>query len=64
MAYVRVKDQETKHEFDVLETDWRIGAGLLEPVKSDRYPVAAVPRPTKHYLKPAARRAATETKEA
>lgn len=64
MAYVRVKDLETKHEFDVLDTDWRIAAGLLDPVKGDRYPVAAVSRPTKHYIKPAAKKAPAETKEA
>lgn len=32
MAFIRVKDKDTGHEFDVPETDWRIEAGLFTPV--------------------------------
>lgn len=63
MPYVRVKDKETRHEFDVLTTDWRIGAGLFEPVKSARYPVADQIRPPKHYIKPDAKMAPASTKK-
>ncbi|WP_344880851.1 hypothetical protein [Zhihengliuella alba] len=45
-----MKDKETKHEFDVLETDWRIDAGLFELIKSDRYPAAQQPRRPKHHV--------------
>ena len=50
MAFVRVKDKETGHEFDVPETDWRISEGILAPVKSDRYPAVDRPRPPKHNI--------------
>lgn len=47
--WVRVKDRETHHEFDVPEGDPRIGV-LLDLVKADRYPPAHYPRPPKHHL--------------
>lgn len=50
--FIRVRDKSTRHEFDVPETDWRIGAGIFEPVKSSRYKPAHVPRQPKHYLPP------------
>lgn len=54
MAYVRVRDRDTGHEFDALETDWRIGAGFFVPVKSDRFPAADVIRPAKYNVGPRA----------
>ena len=45
--YVRVKDKQTGHEFDVPERDPRIGKAFA-PVKSDRYPRSRQPRPAKH----------------
>lgn len=33
MAFMRVKDKDTGHEFDVPETDWRIKSGAFEPLK-------------------------------
>lgn len=52
MAYIRVKDTSTGHEFDALESSWQIEAGIYVPVKSDRYPPAATPRPAKHKVSP------------
>ncbi|PMB98504.1 hypothetical protein [Brevibacterium luteolum] len=49
-TYVRVKDTDTKHEFDVLETHPQIGDNL-QLIKSDRYPPARSPRAPKHYVK-------------
>lgn len=51
MAFVRVKDKDTGHEFDVPEEDWRIGE-IFTPVKGDRFPAADRPRPTKHKTPP------------
>lgn len=50
MQFRRVRDLETRHEFDVPETDQRIEAGLLEPVKSKQYPPSARARPAKHFV--------------
>ena len=50
--FVRVKDSTSGHEFDVPENDWRIGAGSLIPVKSDRYPPYHLPRPPKFNIRP------------
>lgn len=47
--FVRVKDKTTKHQFDVPETDPRIGKAF-ELVNSDRYPRARTPRPPKHHV--------------
>lgn len=55
MKFVRVKDKDTKHEFDVPESDWRIDAGLFERVKADRYPAVEYPLRPKYYTKPATR---------
>jgi hypothetical protein len=51
VAYIRVKDRDTGHEFDALEGAWQIEAGIYSPVKSDRYPAAQYPRPVKHKLR-------------
>jgi hypothetical protein len=58
VKFIRVRDLGTKHEFDVPSTDRRIAAGLLRPIKSDRYPPADRPRRAKHHnpLTPAGRR--------
>lgn len=50
MPFIRVRDPETKHEFDVLDTDTRITAEQLVPVKSKQYPPAKRPRPAKHFV--------------
>ncbi|AYR00984.1 hypothetical protein PBI_ISOLDE_15 [Arthrobacter phage Isolde] len=47
--FIRVKDKETKHEFDVSESDWRIAEGIFDPIKSDRFPPVDRPRAPKHY---------------
>ena len=61
--FVRVKDKETKHEFDVPEMDWRIEAGLFERVKADRYPAVEYPLRPKYYVKPTPAPARNEKKE-
>ena len=52
MKFVRVKDKSTKHEFDVPETDPRIGSAF-ELVKADRFPPAVRPRIPKYFKQPA-----------
>jgi hypothetical protein len=49
--FVRVKAKDTRHEFDVPETDPRIGSAF-ELVKADRFPPVVRPRQPK-YHKPA-----------
>lgn len=56
--WIRVKDPDTKHEFDVPETSRLLTKGLVTPVKGSRYPAAEYPRPPKYHLSLAARRAA------
>jgi hypothetical protein len=51
-VFVRVKDKDSGHEFDVPETDWRIGEGIFTPVKGDRYPAVDRPRKPKHNIQP------------
>lgn len=50
MALVRVKDTTSGHEFDIDQTDWRIGSSL-ELVKSEEYPPTDVARPPKYNVK-------------
>ena len=50
--FIRVKDKDTKHEFDVPETDPRIGKSF-EPVKADRFPPVVRPRQPKYFKQPA-----------
>ena len=52
MAFVRVKDKDSGHEFDVPEEDWRIGEGIFTPVKGDRFPAVDSPRLPKHKTPP------------
>lgn len=49
--FVRVKDKDSGHEFDVQESDWRIGDSLI-PVKSDRFPLSPVARLPKYNIQP------------
>ncbi|QTF70611.1 hypothetical protein [Arthrobacter woluwensis] len=46
--YIRVKDEDTGHEFDALSDAWQITEGLYKPVKPKLYPPSPVPRPAKH----------------
>lgn len=50
--FVRVKDKSTRHQFDVPESDPRIGDGF-ELIKSDRFPPVDRPRITKYFTEPA-----------
>lgn len=50
--FIRVKDKDSGHEFDVPEQDWRVAEGILAPVKSDRYPPVDRPRLPKHNIQP------------
>lgn len=50
--FVRVKDKSTRHQFDVPESDPRIGDGF-ELIKSDRFPPVVRPRITKYFKEPA-----------
>lgn len=59
MSFVRVKDKETRHEFDVPDTDPRIGE-FFELVKQDRFPPVVRPRRPKYFNQPAR---ATRNKE-
>lgn len=59
--FARVKDNDSGHEFDVSEDDWRIEAGFLTPVKSNIYPLSPVARLPKYNISPA--RAITTKKE-
>jgi hypothetical protein len=52
MAFVRVKDKDSGHEFDVPAKDWRIGEGIFAVVKSDRFPEVDRPRQAKHNIQP------------
>lgn len=52
MAFVRVKDKDSGHEFDVPEEDWRISEGIFTVVKSDRYPAVDRPRLPKYNIQP------------
>lgn len=49
--FVRVRDKSTRHEFDVPETDPRIG-DAFELVKPDRFPPAVRPRISKYFKQP------------
>lgn len=62
--YVRVKDPDTKHEFDVREDSALLRKGRVERVKDDRYPPSRVARRPKHHIKLAGRAASRETGKA
>lgn len=48
--FVRVKDVDTKHEYDVREDSVLIRDKKVELVKSDRYPPSPYPRPAKPHV--------------
>jgi hypothetical protein len=50
--FVRVKDKDTRHEFDVPETDRRIG-DCLSLVNKPAYPPSVAPRRIKYSIAPA-----------
>lgn len=50
--FVRVKDKDSGHEFDVPETDWRLREGIFTAVKGDRFPAVNRPRPPKFNIQP------------
>ena len=58
--YVRVRDKDTKHQFDVPEGDKRIG-GALELVKKPHYAPSRSPRPPKYHLSLAGQSASRES---
>lgn len=55
--YVRVKEPDTGHEFDVLEGSLLLRRGLVRRVKEKAYPPVRYPRRPKHRLKLAPARA-------
>ena len=57
--YLRVKDPDTGHEFDLPANHPHITKGLVHLVKAAQYPPAAVMRRPKHHVK-LARRSARE----
>lgn len=61
MAFIRVRDPETKHEFDVPEVSPLLRKGLVKRVKADRYPPSTRVRRPKHHLNLAGRSAAQES---
>lgn len=54
MAFIRVKDPDTRHEFDVDEDSVLLRRGLVEHVKPKLYPPARYPRRPKYHLNLAA----------
>jgi len=52
--WVRVRDRQTRHEFDVHEDSILLRRGAVELVKPKQYPPARLRRPTKHHLNLAA----------
>ena len=50
MTFVRVKDPQTGHEFDLPETDPRIASGAVKRVTKAHYPTSTVIRRPKHYV--------------
>lgn len=55
VVYVRVKDPESKQEWDEPEGSPLIASGAVQVIKSDRYPPSTAIRPTKRFLAPKAR---------
>jgi len=62
-TYVRVKDNDTKHEFDVREGDRRIGESLTL-LNRKSYPPSNRQRPPKHHLNLAGQSASREPETA
>lgn len=51
MAFIRVRDKETRHEFDVPEHSRLLRLGLVEPVKKKGYPPSPITRPARHFVR-------------
>lgn len=49
-VYLRVKDPESKHEWDEPQGSPLIEKGTVQVVKSERYPPTTTMRPPKFYL--------------
>lgn len=47
-TYIRVRDRDTGHQFDVLTTDPRIAEGFFIPLHRKNYPPSSLPRRAKH----------------
>lgn len=62
-TYIRVKDPETGHEFDVLEGSILLRRDLVRPVKEKRYPPSPIRRAPKHHIDLAGQSATQETAE-
>ncbi len=56
-TFIRVKDPDTGHEFDLPEQHPWITSGEVKPLNSDRWPPSEAARPPKHHVKPASIRA-------
>ena len=48
--FIRVKDSDTGHEFDVREDSILLRRGLVQHVKPKLYPPSAAARPPKHHI--------------
>lgn len=51
MMYVRVRDKDTKHEFDLPEGHVWITEGSVELVSKKAYPPSEVVRPPRHFVR-------------
>lgn len=49
-VFVRVRDKDTRHEFDIPESSPLLTRGLVERVKPRLYPPHHRPRAPKHHL--------------
>jgi hypothetical protein len=49
MAWIRVKDPSTGHEFDVQENSPLLAKGLVEHIKPKLYPPSPIRRAPKHH---------------
>lgn len=49
-TYVRVKDPDTGHEFDIPEDHPFVTDGVVKLVKSKEYPPSPIERPRKHHI--------------
>ncbi|GMA26199.1 hypothetical protein GCM10025864_39580 [Luteimicrobium album] len=61
--FVRVRDPSTGHQFDVPETDRRIGVSLAL-LDRPHFPPSRYPRPPKHHLNLAGQSASREPEPA
>lgn len=48
LRYLRVRDKETGHQYDVLEE--KVDRTVHEPLDEKRYPPTSRPRPPKHHV--------------